>query len=89
MENEMANKHSSYWGGCICPPYSFTRVCKIICVNHHRLFYTPLKIDFSIVEKLSFYIPIYDNTQFILQSPENVKTIGYLSLTIVKNSPQN
>lgn len=27
------------------------------------------KIVFSNVEKISFYIPIYDNTQFILQSP--------------------
>lgn len=27
------------------------------------------KIDFSNIEKISFYIPIYDNTQFILQSP--------------------
>ena len=27
-----------------------------------------LRIDFGNVEKISFYIPIYDNTQFILQS---------------------
>jgi hypothetical protein len=27
-----------------------------------------LKIDIGNVEKISFYIPIYDNTQFILQS---------------------
>ena len=34
-----------------------------------------LKIDFSNVEKLSFYIPIYDNTQFILQSLRNLKLL--------------
>ena len=28
-----------------------------------------LKIVFGNVGKISFYIPIYDNTQFILQSP--------------------
>ena len=48
-------------------------MCRIICDDLHRLFYTPKnsapKIDFSNVEKISFYILIYDNTQFILQSP--------------------
>ena len=42
-----------------------------------------LRIDFSNVEKTRFYIPIYDNTQFILQS--QFCGVKVLKIVYVKN----
>ena len=44
-----------------------------------------LRIDFGNVEKISFYIPIYDNTQFILQSPHISRWTGMNDADVISD----
>ena len=60
-------------GKCTTPSFeALTYYSYKEIVNNVKIMVTvkksALRIDFGNVEKISFYIPIYDNTQFILQS---------------------
>lgn len=49
----MANKHSSYWGGCICPPYSFT----LLGIFHKTL--SIILAGIYDIKKLKLFVEFY------------------------------